>query len=188
MVAGNIISCTDLANNVVNLSMSDALSKHFPVNLIVIQPSETVDGTVGPAGGTVQDQGSAASLTVPPGAFATNTTVAIDVLVQPPAVSAPQGFSVGTRFLNIDLNPKPSGPIPAPGLTLVLPLDTGRTPGSTLVLYRIDPVSGHLNPAPSVSGGRVTGTVDASGFTATFTGIASFSTVVGSFPPPGPAT
>jgi hypothetical protein len=182
----NIISCTDLANNVVSLSLADALSKHFPVNLTVIQPSETVDGTVGPAGGTVQDQGSAAKLTVPPGAFSTNTTVAIDVLVQPPAVNAPQGFSVGTRFLNIDLNPRPSGPIPAPGLTLLLPLDTGRTPGSSLVLYRIDPVSGHLNPAPSVTGGLVTGTVDASGLTATFTGIASFSTVVGLTPPTRP--
>ena len=182
----NVLSCTDLANNVTTLFTADAQSKHFPVNLIVIQPSETVDGTVGPAGGTVQDQGSAASLTVPPGAFPTNTTVAIDVLAQPPAVPAPQGFSVGTRFVNIDLNPKPTGPIPAPGLTLVLPLDSSRTPGSSLVLYRIDPVSGHLNPAPSVTGGLVTGTVDASGLTATFMGIASFSTVVGLTPPNRP--
>ena len=54
----NVLSCTDLANNVATLFMADALSKHFPVNLNVIQPSETVDGTVGPAGGTVQDQAS----------------------------------------------------------------------------------------------------------------------------------
>ena len=182
----NVLACTDLANNMATLYTADLQSKHFPVDLIVIQPSETVDGTVGPAGGTVMDQSSATKLTVPPGAFSTNTTVAIDVLAQPPAVTTPQGFAVSTRFVNIDLNPKPTGPIPAPGLTLVLPLDSSRTPGSSLVLYRIDPVSGHLNPAPSVNGGLVVGTVDASGLTATFTGIASFSTVVGLTPPSRP--
>jgi hypothetical protein len=182
----NYLTCTDLANNVVFLSKADAQSKHFPVDLIVIQPSQTVDGTVGPGGGTVQDQGSATSLSVPPGALSANTTVAIDVLAQPPAVPAPQGFSFGTVFVNLDLNPRPAGAIPAPGLTLVLPLESSRTPGSSLVLYRIDPVSGKLNPAPSVSGGLVTGIVGASGLTATFNGIASFSTVVGLNPPTRP--
>jgi hypothetical protein len=182
----NVLSCTDLANNTVSLSKADAQSKHFPVDLIVIQPSQIPDGTVGPAGGTVQDQGSLTSLTIPPGALSVNTAVAIDVLAQPPAVPAPQGFSFGTVFVNIDLTPKPAGAIPAPGLTLVLPLESSRPPGSSLVLYRIDPVSGKLNPAPGVSGGLVTGIVGASGLTATFTGIASFSTVVGLNPPTRP--
>ena len=182
----NYLRCIDNANNVVEMNKADAQAKHFPVNLIVIQPSQTVDGTVGSGGGTVQDQGSATSLTVPPGAFSTNTTVAIDVLAEPPAVPAPQGFSVGTGFVNIELNPKPVGLIPPPGLTLVLPLESTRTPGSSLVLYRIDPVSGQLTPAPSVTGGQVTGTVDASSLSATFTGIASFSTVVGLNPPNRP--
>lgn len=43
-----------------------------------------------------------------------------------------------------------------------------------------------MTPAVSVAGGPVTGTVDASGFTATFNGIASFSTVVGLNPPTRP--
>jgi hypothetical protein len=179
----NSLSCMDNANNWLQMSTADALAKHFPVSLIVIQPSETPDGTVGSAGGTVQDTGSATTLTFPPGAVSANTTVAIDVLSEPPAVSPPIGFTVGTGFVNIDLNPKPTGPIPAPGLTLVLPLDSSGTPGTSLMLYRIDPVSGALTPAIAVGGGPVTGTVGASGLSATFTGIASFSTVVGLYPP-----
>jgi hypothetical protein len=180
------LTCFDLANNQLFLSKADAQSKHFDIDLIVIQPSQTPDGTIGPAGGTVQDQASATKLTVPPGAFTTPTTVAIDVLAQPPAVSPPQGFSAGSAFINIDFNPKPATPIPAPGLSLVIPLQFSHAPGSSLILFRIDPVSGKLNPAPSVGGGMVMGTVDPSGLTATFTGIASFSTVVALDPPTRP--
>ena len=182
----NWLTCYDSANNYVQMSTADAVSKHFPVNLIVIQPSDTVDGTVGSGGGVVHDSGSATSLTFPPGAVPDGTTVAIDVLSQPPAVSPPVGFTVGTGFVNIDLNPKPTGPIPAPGLTLVLPLESYNTPGSSLVLYRIDPVSGALTPAIAIGAGPVTGTVDTSGLSATFTHIASFSTVVGLNPPTRP--
>ena len=180
------LSCYDLANNQLILTKADAQSKHFDINLIVIQPSQTPDGAIGPAGGTVQDQGSVTKLTVPPGAFTTPTTVAIDVLAQPPFVPIPQGFSVGSAFINIDLNPKPATPLPPPGLSLVIPLQFSHPPGSSLILFRIDPVSGKLNPAPSVGGGMVIGTVDPSGLTATFTGIASFSTVVALDPPTSP--
>ena len=114
------------------------------------------------------------------------TTVAIDVLSEPPAVSPPVGFSIGTGFVNIDMNPKPAGPIPAPGLTLVLTLESYKAPGSSVVLYRIDPVSGALTPAIAVGTGPVTGTVGSSGLSATFAGIASFSTVVGLNPPARP--
>ena len=180
------LTCYDLANNQLILTKADAQSKHFDINLIVIQPSQTPDGAIGPAGGTVQDQGSVTKLTVPPGAFTTPTTVAIDVLAQPPFVPIPQGFSVGSAFINIDLNPKPATPLPPPGLSLVIPLQFSHPPGSSLILFRIDPVSGKLNPAPSVGGGMVIGTVDPSGLTATFTGIASFSTVVALDPPTSP--
>ena len=55
----NWLTCYDNANNYLQMSTADALSKHFPINLIVIQPTDTIDGTVGSGGGTVQDTGSA---------------------------------------------------------------------------------------------------------------------------------
>jgi hypothetical protein len=65
---------------------------------------------------------------------------------------------------------------------VVLPLPNPRPAGSPLSLYRIDPGTGDLVPAIGVGGLPVVGTVDASGLSATFTGIASLSTVVGLIP------
>lgn len=52
-----------------------------------------------------------------------------------------------------------------------------------MTLYRVDPVSGNLTPEPSIVPGRpVTGIVNADGLSATFTGVAALSTVVGLVP------
>jgi hypothetical protein len=74
-------------------------------------------------------------------------------------------------------------PLPAPGLTIVLPLANVMTPGSVLALYRVDPATGNLVPALDTGGLPVTGIVDAPhGLSATFSGVASLSTVVGLIP------
>jgi hypothetical protein len=59
-------------------------------------------------------------------------------------------------------------------------------PGSELMLYKIDLTSGKLVPEPKAGGGFVTGIVDSTGQSAVFTGISTFSTVVGLTPPAKP--
>jgi hypothetical protein len=55
-------------------------------------------------------------------------------------------------------------------------------PGTQLTLFKVDPASGTLICEPSVFGGCVVGTVDASGTSATFSGLAALSVVVGLVP------
>ncbi len=179
------LTAKDRVRNKTTLSQQNLNAMGLTATVVVIQPTQTVDGSVGPSGGTVQDQvfGSRASLTVPPGTLGTTTSVAIDVLLSPIQVPIPRGFSVpGTYFVNIELTPRPSGLLGPPGYSLTLPLNVNRVPGTILTLYRIDPVTNTLIPAVSVSGGLVTGAVNPSGDTVTFTGIASFSTVVALVP------
>ncbi len=143
------------------------------------------DGTIPGSGGTVADDvyGSKAEITFPAGDLGNPTEVTISVLSSAPSVPTPSGYGgTGTYFVRIDLNPEPSFPLPAPGATLVLPLLNAMTPGSPIPLFRMDPSSGTLVPVASVSGGNVIGSVDSGGLTATFTGIASFSTLVGLVP------
>jgi hypothetical protein len=85
-------------------------------------------------------------------------------------------------FVNVALTPTPPMPFTAPGLTVVLPFSTFRTPGSAISLYRLDPVLGALVPAISVSGSVVVGTVNSDGLSATFTGVSRLSTLVGFVP------
>jgi len=85
-------------------------------------------------------------------------------------------------FVNVQLTPTPNYPLPAPGITVVLPLRNYTAPGSAINLLRIDPATGNLVPAVDTSGSFATGRVDASGLTATFVGIARFSTIVGALP------
>jgi hypothetical protein len=180
----NRISLKDEAGNYRNLDTAQLHAMGVQTDLIVVQPSLAVDGTITAAGGTVMDQvfGSRAQITVPPGLLSTATTVAIDVLESQLSVPTPQGFSSpGTRFVNIDLEPHPTGLLPAPGITAVLPLINPMIPGSRLTLYRINPATNPptLVPATSVTSGFVVGTVNSDGLSATFSGIASLSTVVG---------
>ena len=178
-----VTSIKDVAQNTVSLTPAQLASAGFPSQLVIFQPSETPDGTVGPAGGTVSDSvfGNAAAVTFPSGALASNTSVAIDVLNSPLNVPTPAGFGAGTLFINVALTPTPAMPFAAPGLTLTLPISTSVTlpSGSLISLYRLDPVTGLLVPAVDVNGLNVVGTVNASGQSATFTGVSHLSTLVG---------
>jgi hypothetical protein len=109
------------------------------------------------------------------------TAVSIDVLPASLNVTPPQGFSVGTYFTSISLTPHPAS-LPSPGMTVVLPLATGTVPGAKLVLYRVDS-NNTLVPEASVGGGLVTGVADSTASTATFTGVASLSPMVGLYMP-----
>jgi hypothetical protein len=171
----------------------------LPTDLLVVRPSLIVDGSVGNGGGIVEDDtfGDRASVTFPAGAVSETTSVAIDVFEEPLDIPTPSGFSgPGTLFVNVELTPEPSYPLPPPGLTVVLPLDEPMPPWTPfgqgyrnlwLSLFRVDPATGDLVPALDVNGRPVMGTVDApDGMSATFTGVASLSTVVGLLMSPTP--
>ena len=174
---------SDGAGNRANYSSAQLNALGFPTTFQVILPSLIVDGTVPATGGTVMDDvfGSRAVVTIPPGVLTQPATVSIDVLSTALHLPIPSGFTTnGTNFVSIHLVPAPTPPFLAPGLTIVLPLLNQMAPGTPLTLYRVDPGgSGNLIPEPGIGGGPAMGTVDASGLSATFTGVASLSTVVG---------
>ena len=174
----------DVVHNTSNLSTAALVSNGFPTQLVIFQPSQAPDGTVGSAGGTVIDSvfGTRATIMFPPGTLPSSTSVAIDVLGTSLGLPTPQGFSGGTLFVNVNLSPTPPMPFGAPGLTVTLPIATFRTPGSLINLYRLDPTTGLLVPAISVTNTNVVGTVNADGLSATFTGVSHLSTLVGFFP------
>jgi hypothetical protein len=174
----------DAVSNTRFLTTANLTAMGLPTQLTIFRPSQTPDATVTAAGGTVSDTifGNRASVTLPAGAVNTATDVAIDVLSSSLGLATPQGFSAGTLFVNVDFNPPPAMPFPAPGLTIVLPFSVFKPPGTLLHLFRLDPVSGLLVRAVSVTGGNVVGRVNADGLSATFTGVARLSTVVGFFP------
>lgn len=175
----------DAVRNGLSLTTAELDARGVP-RLVIVRPSLDSDGIVDPtAGGVIQDDsfGNRAQISVPPGLFTASTDVAIDVFEEPLNIPNPTGFSApGTLFVNIELTPQPTFPLSAPGLTIVLPVENPLPPGSPLSLFKVDTASGLLVPAIGVSGLPVTGTVDPSGLSATFTGIASLSTVVGLVP------
>lgn len=73
-------------------------------------------------------------------------------------------------------------PLPAPGVTLVLPLMHPMTAGDRLDLFRVDPATGQYVSELDVNGAPVMGTVDVDGVTATFHNVMHLSTVVGMVP------
>jgi hypothetical protein len=164
-------------------SNADLAARGLPSSIDIFRPSEVRDAVIGVAGGTAMDSvfGTRATVTFPPFMVTVPTDVAIDVLSTPLNVPTPAGFSGGTLFVNIDLEPKPRMPLPAPGLALIIPFSTFRTPGTLIHLFRFDPVTGGLVPAISVTGSQVQGRVNTDGFSASFTGVARLSTVVGFF-------
>jgi hypothetical protein len=174
----------DGAQNRVSLTSADLALQGLPTGLTVFRPSQTPDGTIGPAGGTIVDQvfGSRATITFPPNALSQNTTVAIDVLTTPLPIPVPAGFGSPTLFVSITLIPAPSFPLPAPGLALTIPLPAFVAPATSLTLFRFDAVNGGIVPAVSVTGGNVIGTVNADGLSARFTGVSHLSTVVAFIP------
>ncbi len=143
------------------------------------------DGTINDpsVGGVVADDvfGERAQVTFPPDVLSDPTVVSIDVFPDPLDIPMPTGFAIpASRFVNIDLEPTPTFPLPAPGLTVVLPLVNFMLPGTPVSLFRVDPSTGNLVPALDVAGSPVVGAVDTpDGLSATFAGISTLSTVVG---------
>lgn len=177
----------DRTRNISEYSAADLLALGMPNQLVVIRPSLVVDGSItDPAsGGSVSDStfGSRATLIVPAGVLSQPTSVAIDVLQSPLAVPQPAGFSTAeTYFMNIELTPQPTYPLPAPGMTLVLPLRNYQIPGTLLTLFHVDPSTGKLIPYLDGAGQPLGGKVNAGGLTVTFNGVNHFSTVVGLLP------
>lgn len=183
----NSVFLVDNAGNNTLISNTQLNNLGFPNSFEVILPSLVVDGATDPnTSTTIMDQvfGERAQVIVDVGVFSEPVEVSIDVLSTDLNLPIPSGFSVaGTNFVNINLDPHPVAPYPAPGVTLVLPVNNQTPPGTVLTLYRVDPVSGNLTPEPSVNLGEpVTGIVNADGLSATFTGVAALSTVVGLVP------
>jgi hypothetical protein len=175
----------DLAGNRLNLTTAQIAALGIPSTIDVIRPSLEPDGTITAAGGTVTDNtfGDRAQIIVPPDVFTQPTAIAIDVIQSPLNVPLPTGFSSAeTYFVNIQLTPTPTFPLPPPGITVVLPLRNYTIPGTGINLLRINPVTGVLEPARDVFDNPVVGIVDPGGLTATFTGVARFSTVLGALP------
>jgi Dockerin type I domain len=152
----------------------------FPTRLLNLNAVLSAAGSLGSVGGTVSLPGNPlVTLTAPPSVLADGTIVALGVSTNTANLPVPQGYSgAGIDIITVDLTPKPTSALPAPGLTLKVPTQTTLPPGTSLVLFRIDPTSGNLIPSPSAFGGTVTGTVDASGNSVTFTGITYFSSAV----------
>jgi hypothetical protein len=73
-------------------------------------------------------------------------------------------------------------------MSLTLPVEQWTWPGAILQLFRVNPDTGALEAAVGVNGLAVIGTVDADGMSATFSGIAGLSVVVGALPDPIPVT
>ena len=182
----DLINLKDSAQNVTRLDASDLESLGLQTELIVTRPSLVVDGVIDPiVGGTVEDQtfGDRAQVTIPPNVLTQSTEMAIDVFEESLNIPNPVGFtSEGTRFVNINLDPEPEFPLPAPGLTVVLPVENPLQPWTPISLFRVDPATGNLVPAFDVLGQPVVGSVDGSGLSATFVGISSLSTIVGLLP------
>jgi hypothetical protein len=183
----DLLRIKDVTRNIVSFNTAQLEAMGFPTSLVVLRPSLIGDGTITnpAAGGTVTDDtfGNRAQVTFPPGVLTQQTSVSIDVFQEPLDIPTPVGFQgPGTHFVNIELTPQPTFPLPAPGLTVVLPLPNPSPTGAPLSLYRVDPATGNLVPAIGVSGLPVVGAVDPGGLSATFTGIASLSTVVGLIP------
>lgn len=177
----------DRTRNTVAYSSVDLLARGLPNQLVVIRPSLQIDGSISDpaAGGTVSDStfGTRASLIIPPGVLSQPTSIAIDVLQSPLGLPLPTGFSTAeTPFVNIKLTPEPIYPLPAPGITVVVPLRNYQIPGTALNLFYVDSATGVLLPYLDASGQPLTGLVDPGGLTATFYGVDHFSTIVGLLP------
>jgi hypothetical protein len=184
----------DVVRNVAFYTNAQLAALNLPTQaLIVIKPSLQPDGSIAdPAvGGVVADSvfGTRAELIVPGGVLSAPTSVAIDVLQSPLGIPSPRGFSTAeTYFVNVQLVPEPAFPLPAPGMTMVLPLRNYVVPGTAIQLFSIDPTTALPVPALDSDGRPVIGSVDRGGMAATFSGISHFSTLVGFLPDALPVT
>jgi hypothetical protein len=139
------------------------------------------DGSISPSGGAVSDNlfGSQAQVVVPQNALNAARDVTISVLNQsPPSIGLPLGFRRAATFF-VHFTFEPALPSQTLGMSITLPLVTRLAAGTEVSLYRIDEAAQSLVPVPNAGGRPTTGVVDAGEYSASFTGITSFSTLVG---------
>lgn len=139
------------------------------------------DGSISPSGGAVTDNlfGSQAQVVVPQGALNSARDVTISVLNQsPPSIGLPLGFRRAATFF-VHFTFEPALPSQTLGMSITLPLVTRLAAGTQVSLYRIDEVTQTLVPVLNAGGAPIPGVVDAGEYSASFTGITSFSTLVG---------
>ncbi len=162
------------------LNTGEVAAMGFPTQLFNAQSSATSDGILGPQGGTVISQSNPLlSLSAPAGVLGLSTSISMFASINPGSLPVPQGFSGAvTNVVTYDLTPLPNGVFPAPGLTITIPTLSTLPLNAALVLFRLDPVSGALTPAPSVFGGSATGVVASGGNQVTFTGIGMLTNFV----------
>jgi hypothetical protein len=175
------ISLKDAAANNRFMSTADLRNAGIPVSLDVIRPSRTTDGIVDSGGGSVSDSafGDRARIVFPPNVITQPTSVAIDVLNTPLSIPLPVGYASdpASFYVNVELSPAPSYPLPAPGLSVTLPLRHFTAPGTTLQLFTVDPVLGP-QAARGVGGAAIFGVVGPTGLSVTFNNVVHFSVIV----------
>ena len=157
----------------------------------LVVPVNAHDGTLLASGGTVYDNNAPsgttpAQVTAPPNVLPQPTRVTISIDSAPPAVNPTNLGTDVSYFVTIDFSPLPGYPLKAPGLTIVLPLINPLAPNKSLLLYSFDKVSGNFSQMLDAHLQPISGTVDASGLTATFMGITHFSEVVALIPGSAP--
>jgi hypothetical protein len=178
-----IIRFKDVVNNFFDVSTADLAAKNWLTQLVIYQPNLRPDGTVTTGGGTVVDSvfNDRAKLDVPPGVLKQPTLIAIDVLSGNLGVPDPAGYQLGTFYVNFDFDPKPAMPLPSPGITVTLPLQKEAPAGTPMILYRVDPISGPVPAERAASCPQLISSVNADEFSATFTCVVRFSTLVAFF-------
>jgi hypothetical protein len=177
----------DVTNHEVVVDAAEIRAKGFSADLVITKPSLAVDGTVTDplAGGSVEDEifGARAEVHFPPKALNASTDVSIDVLQTPLGNQPTSGrLDPATYFVRFGLSPAPDNRFKSPGLTVVLPLIKALTPGVDVQLFQFDRVTGNLVPAIGADGRPVIGTTDASGLSASFTGVVRLPLLVGLIP------
>lgn len=180
----------DSTYNLRFLNQAGIAALGFNTSVVVIRPSLTVDGSIGSSGGVVQDQtfGARAKVIALSNVLPGPTSISIDVLTSSFQLPMPTGFeTTGSLYVNITLTPNPS-PLPPPGLSVVLPLPSPQPAGLQLSLFKIDPSTGNLVQEMDANGTPIIGKVQADGLSAIFSGVISFSTVVGLLPAAIPVT
>ncbi len=152
----------------------------FPTRFTNITGGSSPDGSVGPAGGSVSSSSFPfLNLTSPAGLFTNLTNVYLRSGSAAANFPVPQGFSAAaSNLITVDFEPLLSANLAAPGVSLTLPTSSTLPFGTNLVLFRLDPFSGNLTPAPSLLGGFATAFVNPGGNSVTFNGLASFPSFV----------
>lgn len=180
----SVFRLKDTVNNFFNLDATQLATKGFLTQLVLYQPNLTPDGSLGASGGMVEDSvfKERAKVVAPSGVLPGTTSFAIDVLSTNLGVPDPAGFEQGSFYVNFNFQPSVPMPLPPPGLTVTLPLQTQKPPGTPITLFRLDPITGLVPAERSVPCPSLMSQVDPGGFSATFTCVARFSTLVAFIP------